>query len=262
MVSLKKKIVFITGASSGIGKACAEAFAALGAKLILTARRVDRLETLAKELKTQHKTESYVAALDVRDQKAVEKLVKNLPKEYQKIDILVNNAGMAAGSDKAQASKLENWDVMIDTNLKGLLYVIHAILPEMVACQDGHIINIGSIAGFDCYPGSNVYSATKHAVRAISYSLRMDLLGTKVRVSEIDPAAVETEFSAVRWKDEKRAAQFYSEFTPLTSEDVANSVIFCAQQPPHVNIANIHIYPTDQASAHHIYRKQTEKKKS
>lgn len=256
MKSLKNKIVLITGASSGIGKSCAEQFAALGARLILTARRIDRLNQLAADLKNQYSTEVLSIELDVRDRNKVESIINNLSPEWQSIEILVNNAGLALSTDTTQEGNPDNWDTMIDTNVKGLLYVTRAILPGMIARKNGHVINIGSVAGHEYYPGGNVYSATKHAVKAISKNLKIDLLGTPVRVSEIDPGAVETEFSEVRWKDKERAKEFYATFTPLTPDDIADAVIYCATRKPHVNISEILIQPTDQASANHIFRKE------
>jgi 3-hydroxy acid dehydrogenase/malonic semialdehyde reductase len=254
MLSLKDKIIFITGASSGIGKACAEQFAKQGAKLILTARRIEKIKNLSDELREQYKTDSLPLQLDVRNKDEVIKLINNLPEAWKAIDVLLNNAGLALASDPIQSGNTENWDIMIDTNLRGLLYVTHAILPNMISRNSGHIINIGSIAGREVYPTGNVYCATKHAVRAISQSLRLDLLGTNIRVTEIDPGAVETEFSEVRWKDKERAKSFYSDFTPLVGNDIADAVIYCTTRPTHVNISEMVIHPTAQASLNHISR--------
>ncbi len=252
---LKGKTIFITGASSGIGKACAEHYAALGARVIVTARRKDRLEKLAQHLRTSHHAEVLVVELNVQDSANVKATIEGLPAHWQEIDILINNAGLALNTAPIQMGNTEDWDVMIDTNVKGLLYVTRAILPGMIARNTGHIINIGSIAGRDYYPGGNVYCATKHAVKAISHSLRIDVAGTPIRVSEIAPGAIHTEFSEVRWKDKARADAFYEDFTPLVADDIARSVVFCTLQPAHVNISELVIHPTDQASVHMITRK-------
>lgn len=254
--SVKNKTVFITGASSGIGKACAEQFAELGAHLIITARRSDRLKELADKLSSEHGIQCTPVQLDVRDNKSVESVFKDLEARSIDVDILVNNAGLALSSDKIQESNIENWETMIDTNIKGLLYVTKAALPFMLKKNQGHIINIGSIAGHECYTAGNVYSATKHAVRAITKSLRLDLGGTAIRVSEIDPGAVETEFSEVRWSDKKRAREFYQDFIPLTADDIADNVIYCATRPLHVNISELIVLPQAQASISTIYRQE------
>ena len=254
MLSLKQKIVLITGASSGIGAACAEQCAALGANVILAARRVERLQATAERLQQEYGVRVHIIDLDVRSNSAVAEAIATLPSEWQAIDILINNAGLAISNDPLQNSKPENWDVMIDTNLKGLLYVTHAILPGMLERQAGHIVNIGSIAGHEYYPGGNVYSATKHAVRAISKSLRIDLVGQPIRVSEVAPGAVETEFSIVRWQDENKAKQFYSDFNPLSAEDIADAVVYCITRPAHVNVAEVVVMPTVQGSANHLAR--------
>ncbi|QDQ40979.1 SDR family NAD(P)-dependent oxidoreductase [Legionella geestiana] len=248
------KTVFLTGASSGIGEACARHFAAIGARLILCARRLSRLESLAATLQTLHKTETLVLQLDVRDREAVRRVVTNLPPEWRSIDLLINNAGLALGKEPLQVGDITQWETMIDTNIKGLLYVTRALLPGMLEKKRGHIINVGSIAGQECYPHGNVYAATKYAVRAITKSLRLDLLGTPIRVSEIAPGAVETEFSTVRWNDAERARAFYSEFTPLSADDIAETAVWMATRPAHVNIAEVTILPTAQASANHLHR--------
>ncbi len=257
---LKGKTVFITGASSGMGKACAEHFAEMGARLIITARRVDRLHALAEELKKKHHVEVLALALDVQDIKAVNFSIESLSEAWKNIDILINNAGLALSTAPIQTGNPEDWDTMINTNLKGLLYMTRAILPGMIARATGHIINIGSIAAHSYYAGGNVYCATKHAVKAISQCMRIDLAGTPIRVSEIDPGAVNTEFSTVRWKDKQRADAFYEGFTPLSAEDIARSVVFCAIQPAHVNVAEIILFPTEQASASLITRRGEEVK--
>lgn len=257
MSSLKNNIAFITGASSGIGAACAEQFANLGCDLILTARRTEKIQSLATQLSQQYSIRTLPLELDVRNKQHVMQVVQGLPNEWANIDILINNAGLALDSLPLQHGHLENWDTMIQTNINGLLYVTHTVLQGMLARNMGHIINVSSVAGHDHYPLGNIYSATKHAVRALSKSLRLDLLGTKLRVSDIAPGAVNTEFSTVRWKDKKRADQFYEEFTALSAHDVAEAIVFCATRPPHVSIAEIVIYPTDQASVNHLHRKGT-----
>lgn len=250
MVSLNGRTVFITGASSGIGAACAHAFAASDARLLLAARRADRLQQLAAAIYARHGVEVHTLELDVRDQPAVEGAIRNLPAAWAAIDILVNNAGLSRGLDKLHEGKLADWEEMIDTNIKGLLYVSRAVIPGMVERRRGHIINIGSIAGHQVYPAGNVYSATKHAVNALTQGMRMDLLGTQVRVSTVDPGMVETEFSQVRFHgDEARAAKVYQGLTPLTPDDVADAVVYCATRPAHVNINEIIIMPTAQATA-------------
>ncbi len=256
MPKLSDKIVLITGASSGIGFACAGKLVENGARLILAARRMERLKTLADELKKSHKTESHIIELDVRDQKAVERIIGNLPAEWQKIDVLVNNAGLSRGLDKTHESKIEDWEEMIDTNVKGLLYVTRAVLPGMVKRNEGMVINIGSIAGYQPYPKGNVYAATKAAVDSLTHSLRMELVDTAVRICTVDPGLVETEFSEVRFRgDKERAKTVYQGFQPLKPEDVANAVLFCATQPPHVQIAQLVLMPTNQASTTMVHRK-------
>lgn len=256
MTKLNNKIVFITGASSGIGKACAEQFAAEGAKLILTARRVERLEQLAAELKLKHKTESLCLALDIQDHFNVSNAIQTLPAPWQKIDILINNAGKALSTDKIQEGNLEDWEDMINTNIKGLLYVSRAILQGMVERNSGYIINISSTAGHHNYPNGNIYCATKHAVRSLSESMRLDLCGTAIRVTDIAPGMVHTEFTEVRWKGDKtRADNFYKGFKPLEAKDIADTLLFCVTCPPHVNIAELVVYPTAQASPTVVARK-------
>ncbi len=251
-ITLTKKIVFITGASSGIGKATAQHFAKLGANLILTARRIDKVEQLANELQTQYSISTLPIQLDVRDKQVVITTITNLPTQWRDIDILINNAGLALGSVPIQQSSLDDWDTMIATNIQGLLYVTQQILPTMIARNSGHIINIGSIAGRDCYPGGNIYCATKHAVNALSKSMRLDLLGTQIRVTEIAPGAVHTEFSEVRWQDKQKSDQYYAQFTPLLADDIADAIVYCATRPLHVNVSELIVFPTDQASCHHI----------
>ncbi|MCX7117733.1 MAG: SDR family NAD(P)-dependent oxidoreductase [Legionellales bacterium] len=254
-IHLKDKIVFITGASSGIGKAAAYQFASLGAKLILTARRMDRLSIIAKELKAKWHTEVLPITLDVQDKDQVQLQIETLPTPWRDIYLLINNAGLALDSTNIQDGHVAHWEQMIDTNIKGLLYVTRAILPRMIARGEGHIINIGSIAGHEYYPTGNIYGATKHAVKAISKSMQIDLLGTGLRVSEVDPGAVHTEFSEVRWKDKVKSDQFYQSFTPLTAEDIADAIVYCATRPIHANVSEMILLPTVQASANHIFKK-------
>lgn len=254
---LKNKVVLITGASSGIGAACARYFAAANARLLLCARRLDILTELAKSLEQDYGVETYTFKLDVRQLAEVKKTIAALPENWRQIDILLNNAGLAAGFDPLQQGDVQDWEDMIDTNVKGLLYVTREILPNMIAKSSGHIINIGSIAGHQVYPNGAVYCATKAAVTTLSNGLRMDLLGTKIRVSSVDPGAVITNFSAVRFKgDTQRANAIYQGMTPLTANDVADAVLYCASRPPHVNISEIIIMPTDQASISLVAREK------
>lgn len=248
---IKGQTAFITGASSGIGRACAEQFAMHGANVIITGRRIDRLEATAKEISSKYNVEATPLALDVQNKEQVDLVFEQLPRE---VDILVNNAGLALSTDKMQDGQTSNWDTMIDTNIKGLLYVTRAFLPSMVKKNRGHIINIGSVAGHDCYTSGNVYCATKFAVRAISKSLRLDLQGTSIRVSEIAPGAVETEFSEVRWNDKEKAKQLYQGFHPLHPDDIADAVVYCATRPSHVNIAEVVVFPQAQAAVANIHR--------
>ncbi len=184
----------------------------------------------------------------------VETVFRDLESQRIEIDILVNNAGLALGTDLMQDAKVTNWDMMIDTNVKGLLYLTRAVVGFMIKRNQGHVINIGSVAGHGCYISGNIYSMTKHAVRAITQSLRLDLIGTALRVSEVDPGAVETEFSEVRWNDKERGKKFYEDFTPLTANDIADTIVYCATRPPHVNISEIVVYPQAQASLTNVYR--------
>jgi serine 3-dehydrogenase len=255
MTTLTDSIILITGASSGIGRACAKAFAQLGARLILIARRKERLHELAAELKERHHTRSYLIELDVRDRKGVQQVFNKLPDEWQKIDVLVNNAGLSRGLDKLHEGSIDDWEEMIDTNVKGLLYVTRAVVPGMVQRGSGTVINIGSIAGHEVYPKGNVYCATKHAVDAITKGLRLDLVDTPIRVCTVDPGLVETEFSLVRFRgDEERAKKTYQGLRTLLPEDVAEAVVFCATRPPHVQIAEIIMLPTHQASTTLVHR--------
>ncbi|HEU0013584.1 MAG TPA: SDR family NAD(P)-dependent oxidoreductase [Longimicrobium sp.] len=246
--------VLITGASAGIGEACARAFAAAGARLVLTARRRERLEALGEELRGAHGAECHLLALDVRDRDTVLSTLGGLPAAWAP-DVLVNNAGLGRGVDRVPDADPGDWDEMIDTNVKGLLYATRAVTPGMVERGQGHVINLGSVAGHEVYPGGAVYCSTKHAVGAITKGLRMDLLGTGIRVSTVDPGMVETEFSIVRYHgDRERADKVYRDMTPLTPADIADTVLWVATRPPHVNIDEIIIKPTDQASATMVHR--------
>ena len=255
MESVKDKIVCITGASSGIGYACAEDFAKMGSSLLLSARRKERIDELAAKLKKIYGTRVRTDRLDVTVRKDVESYITSLPPEWSSIDILVNNAGLSRGLDKLYQGSIQDWEEMIDTNVKGLLYVTRAVLPGMVQRNSGHVINVGSIAGHNVYPGGNVYCASKYAVNALSEGMKMDLLGTNVRVSSVDPGLVETEFSEVRFRgDTTRANNVYATTKPLKPEDIADVVMFCATRPLHVDINQVIVMPTVQASVHHIQR--------
>lgn len=251
---IKNQTAFITGASSGIGKACAEQFAALGVNLIITARRLDRLESISREFSSRYGIKCTPLQMDVQKNDEVEMVFKKLELAGINIDILINNAGLALSLDKFQDASISNWNTMIDTNVKGLLYVTKAALPNMIKRNSGHIFNIGSIAGHDTYPGGNIYSMTKHAVRTISKSLRMDLYGYNLRVTEVDPGAVETEFSEVRLNDKSSAKKIYEGYKPLIADDIADAVIYCATRPPHVNISELVILPQAQASIRDIFK--------
>lgn len=255
MQSLKSKTALITGASAGIGKETAIALAREGCRVILTGRRTGRLQKIGSEIKEMYKCDFYVLSFDIRDKNAVNEAFKNLPQEWQEIDILISNAGMARGVSKMQDSDPANWDEMIDTNIKGLLYVTHAVLPGMVKRNKGDIVHLGSIAGHEVYPGGNIYCATKHAVHAIEKGLRIDLADTPIRVSSVDPGMVETEFSEVRLGDKEKAKAVYAGMTPLTGKDIAETIVFILTRPAHVQIAEVVIFPTDQASAMVTHRK-------
>ena len=242
------KIALVTGATSGIGKATAQILAKNNYKIILCGRRDDRLMELKNELSAF--TEVCTLSFDVRDKKAVFESINSLPEGFSKIDVLINNAGNAHGLDSIQNGDLEDWDAMIDINVKGLLYVSKAIIPKMIERKSGHIINIGSIAGKEVYSNGNVYCASKHAVDALNQAMRIDLNPFGIRVGGIHPGAVETEFSEVRFKgDSERAANVYKGFKPLRAEDIADIIHFVISRPYHVNIADLIVLPTAQASA-------------
>jgi len=250
MISVKDQIVFISGASSGIGAACAKVFAQAGAKLILGARRQERLDQLADELRASFASSIHLLHLDVSDRATVESALSTLPPYWSSVDILINNAGLSRGLSKLHEGSFQDWEEMIDTNIKGLLYLTRLVVPGMVSRGRGHVVNLGSIAGHQTYPSGNVYCATKAAVRVISEGLKQDLLGTPVRVSSVDPGLVETEFSQVRFRgDTERAQQPYKGLTPLTPDDVADVIFFCVTRSPHVNISEVLLLPSDQAGS-------------
>jgi 3-hydroxy acid dehydrogenase/malonic semialdehyde reductase len=256
MPRLDNQVVFITGASSGIGAACARAFAAEGARLLLAARRADLIEAMIPDLLHRGAADVRAIALDVRDARAVFAAVDALPEAWRGVEVLVANAGLSRGLDKLHEGHVEDWAEMIDTNVKGLLYVDRAIVPGMVSRRRGTVIHLGSIAGRQVYPGGNVYCASKHAVRALTDGLRMDVLGSGVRVATVDPGLVAgTEFSTVRFHgDAGRAAAVYKGLTPLSPEDVAEAIVWVATRPQHVVVGDLVLYPTDQASAIHVHR--------
>ncbi len=251
------KIALITGATSGFGKACAERFGCCGYDLIITGRREERLEQLQKELQQHYNVAVFPLAFDVQDRKAVFNAIEKLDKEWCCIDVLINNAGLALGRDYFDEASLEDWETMIDTNLKGLLYVSKAVLPFMIKQKKGHIINIGSTAGKEVYEKGNVYCASKHAVGAVSESMRIDLLRHGIRVTAIHPGAAETEFSMVRFKgDAEMAASVYAGFQPLKAADIAEVAYFCATLPDHVCLNEIVMTSTAQANSFYLHRKQ------
>lgn len=249
------KTAIITGASSGIGKACAQRFASEGWNLVLVARREEKLEELVKEIEIAFEVKVFGVVLDVRDSDSGNKIVQFIDNHKIEPDLLLNNAGLAVGLSPFQQGEVEDWERMIDTNIKGLLYVSRAVAPVFINQKFGHIINIGSIAGKEAYPNGNVYVATKYAVDGLTRSMRMDLLPFGIRVSQVAPGAVETEFSIVRFKgDEERAKSVYNGFVPLTGADIADAVFYVASAPKHVNINDLVIMPTAQASAVQIKR--------
>ncbi len=249
-------IALITGVTSGIGKASAEIFAKNGYDLILTGRRKDRLEELAGELKKKYKVKVLALNFDVRKLKEVERELSSLPAEWKKTDVLINNAGLASGLGTIQEGDIEDWEKMIDTNVKGLLYVTRQIAPLMIKNGRGHIINVASLAGKQAYPKGNVYCATKFAVDALSQSMRLDMIEHGIRVTNIAPGLVETEFSIVRFHgNAERAKSTYANIQPLTPEDIAEVIFWTASRPAHVNINDVVITPTAQANAYVVHRK-------
>jgi 3-hydroxy acid dehydrogenase / malonic semialdehyde reductase len=248
-------LALVTGATSGIGKSTAELFAKNGHDLIITGRRKERLDAVSKELKTNYKVNVLCLNFDVRNFAEVEKSIKGLPGEFSKIDILVNNAGLAAGLSSIQNGDLSHWERMIDTNIKGLLYMTREVCKGMIERKKGHIINIGSIAGKEVYANGNVYCATKHAVDALNKGMRIDLLPHNIKVTAVNPGMVETEFSVVRFDgDEQKAKQVYNGMQPLKPEDIAETIYWAATRPAHVNINDIIIMPSVQASATNVIR--------
>lgn len=249
---IAEKTVLITGATAGIGRATARLFAESGCLLILTGRRTDRLDALREEIESGHGVDVQTASFDIRDRQACTRFVKDITKP---VDILVNNAGLARGTDAVYEANFEDWETMIDTNIKGLLYLTRLIAPSMKEHKSGHIINLSSTAGHDAYPGGSVYCGTKHAVKAITEATKKDLHGTNVRVSMVSPGLVETEFSMVRFEGDKdKADQVYEGIHPLKAEDIAEIIVFVANRPAHVNIMDTVVYTTNQSSATMVYR--------
>jgi len=249
------KIVLITGATSGIGEACAKKFAGAGYNLIVTGRRVERLLQLKKNIEITSPVEILPLQFDVQDRKAVENTFTTLPTEWKKIDILINNAGLAAGKDLFEDADMEDWETMLNTNVHGLLYVSKAVVPLMVAQKKGYIINLGSIAGKEVYEKGNVYCASKFAVDALTKAMRIDLLKHNIKVTGIHPGAAETEFSLVRFKGDKdKAAETYDGYIPLTAGDIADTIFYCTQLPAHVCINDLVITSTQQAGAYYFHK--------
>ena len=257
-MKLAGTIVLITGASSGIGEATAYAFAAEGARLLLAARRKDKVDKVGEQCLEKGAQAIHTIALDVREQTAVAAAIERFPQEWANIDVLVNNAGLSRGLDKVYEGKIDDWDEMIDTNVKGLLYVTRAVVPGMVERGSGHVVNLGSTAGELTYPNGAVYCASKAAEKAINDGLRQDLLGTPVRVTSIDPGMVETDFSKVRFRgDDARAAKVYQGLTPLSPADVADAIVWAVTRPAHVNIAHVLMTPVAQANSLLFHRVET-----
>jgi len=255
-MKLNGKIALITGASSGIGEATARVFAQNGAKLILLARRKERLLSLAAELEKEFDTKSYLIVADVRNYEDLERGIKSIPDEFKDISILVNNAGLARGLEKIYEGNINDWNEMIDTNIKGLLYTTKLVAPIFLAKNSGHIVNIASLAGRAVYPNGNVYCATKFAVKALSEAMVIDFNGTNIRITNIDPGLVETEFSEVRFHcDKERAKTVYRGYKPLTGMDIANIILFCVTLPEHVMIQDLLVTPTAQATATIVHKK-------
>lgn len=251
-----RQIAIITGASAGIGRATAEILARNNFDIIITGRRLGKLELLEEEIRSKTEADVLSLAFDIRDQAAVKEACDQLKGKWEKIDVLINNAGLAAGMSHIHEGSLKDWEQMIDTNLKGLLYITRILAPGMVERKKGHIINIGSIAGKEAYEKGNVYNATKFGVDGLTQGMRLDLVDYGIKVTSIDPGAVETEFSLVRFKwDSEKADQVYEGFTPLYAEDIAEAILFAVTRPPHVNIDDLVIMPTAQARSRKIIRK-------
>jgi 3-hydroxy acid dehydrogenase / malonic semialdehyde reductase len=250
-------IVLITGATSGIGKACAEKFANAGYHLIITGRRKERLQSLQQQLQQQYNINVLPLCFDVQDRVATFEAIGGLPAEWQAIDILINNAGLALGRDSFENASIDDWDTMLHTNVNGLLYITRAVLPFLIKRKKGHIINVGSVAGKDVYEKGNVYCASKSAVDALSQAMRIDLLPHNIKVTAVHPGAVETEFSIVRYKgDTDKADATYKGLTPLTGNDISEVIFYCTSLPSHVCINDLVITPTQQANAHYFYKNQ------
>ncbi len=251
-----KRIVFITGATSGIGKACAQKFASNGDSLIINGRRKERLEELKSELDKEYKTEILCAPFDVQKKEDVFESINHFADQWKSFDILINNAGLALGREAFDEADLTDWETMINTNVHGLLYVSKAIMPFMIKKNSGHIINLGSISGDEVYEGGNIYCATKSAVEVISRAMRIDLLPHHIKVTNIKPGAAETEFSVVRFKgDEEKASKVYDGLVPLAAEDIANAIFYCASLPPNVCINELTITCLAQANGIYSYRR-------
>jgi len=252
-----KPIALITGATSGIGQATALLLAKNNYKIIITGRRKERLVQLQEKIKSETNAEVFVLNFDIRNLSENEAAINSLPKEWENVDVLVNNAGLAAGFSSIQEGVIDDWERMIDTNIKGLLYISRLISPKMIERGSGHIINISSIAGKETYPFGNVYCATKHAVQSITKAMRIDLLKYGIKVSSVSPGAVETEFSVVRFNgDKNKANQIYKGFTPLEAHDIAETILFIVTRPKHVNIDDVLIMPTDQAFSRDFNRRE------
>ena len=248
-------IILVTGATSGFGKAIALRFAKEGYHVIITGRRKDRLDWLANEIRSDYGVDALPLCFDIREREACFAAIESLPEKWKDIDILVNNAGGAWGRDKFESADLDDWETMIDTNVKGLMYITKAVIPGMIEKKKGHIINMGSIAGSEVYEYGNGYNAAKFAVNAFSQSMRIDLLQYKIRVTHIAPGAAETEFSLVRFKgDEQKAAAMYAGYQPLVADDIAEIVYFTASLPPHVCINHLEVTPTAQANSYYMYK--------
>jgi len=253
---MNRKIALITGATAGIGYETARLLAQNNYQLILTGRRKERLESLQKELESSFNCPSVILNFDVRNRTETEAALNSIPEKWKAIDVLINNAGLAAGLAPINSADVDDWETMIDTNVKGLLYISRTVSSWMIERKSGHIINISSIAGKESYPNGTVYCGTKHAVSAISKAMRIELLPYGIKVSTIAPGAVETEFSLVRFRgDEQKAAQVYQGFTPLSGKDIAETILFILNRPAHVNIDDLLIMPTAQASARDFLRK-------
>ncbi len=253
---MDKKIVFITGASSGIGEGCSRKFAGNGYKVIINGRNIEKLTAVRNALETEYNAEVYMLPFDVRDRQAAVSAIESLPEDWKNIDILINNAGLVIGLDKEYEGNLDEWDIMIDTNIRALIAMTRIIVPGMVERGRGHVINIGSIAGDYAYPGGSVYCACKAAVKALSDGLRIDLVDTPVRVTNIKPGLVETNFSVIRFRGDKdKADNVYKGIKPLNGDDVAEVVYFAASVPEHIQVAEVLVMPTNQATGTIVYRK-------